>query len=227
LELCEAGIIKRLMIFIPPQYGKSELVSRSFPAWYLGRNPEKQIILASYGETLAFNLATDARNKVMDPAYRALFGDLSPHESPVAISRNSKSVREWRLNNGKGRMKSAGVGGGITGHPADLLIIDDPVKDMDEADSPTMQEKVINWFSSSAYTRLSPDGVIILCMTRWNEKDLAGYLLSNQSEEGEEWYVLRLPAMAESLEDMTSWARRNHVPPERMLSADRLVSLVA
>ncbi len=223
LELCEAGKIKRLMIFCPPQYGKSEIVSRSFPAWYLGRNPDKQIILASYGESLAFNLATDARNKVMDPLFQALFGKLSAFETPVQIARNAKSVREWRISAHKGKMKSAGVGGGITGHPADMFIIDDPVRDQEQADSALIREKQIAWYKSSAYTRLSPEGVMIICMTRWHEADLAGYLLAQQRDGGDLFHVLRLSARAETREEIAAWCKRNHVTPDRLLVSDKIL----
>lgn len=228
LELCESGVIKRLMIFTPPQYGKSELVSRSFPAWYLGRNPDKQMILASYGETLAFNLSTDSRSKIMDPAYRNLFGDLSIYKRAVSLSKTSKSVREWRIGGHRGRLKSAGVGGGITGHPADFFLIDDPVKDMEAANSILIREKTISWYKTSALTRLSPVGCMVICMTRWHEGDLAGYLLRLQHEPGaDKWFVLRLPARAEGPEEIAAWAKRNFVPPERMIVADRPVRWAA
>jgi hypothetical protein len=227
LEMCEARRIKRLMIFCPPQYGKSELVSRSFPAWYLGRNPTHKIILASYGESLAFNLSTDARNKVQDPAFATIFGEKSSYKKPVKISRNSKSVKEWRLEGFPGRMKSAGVGGGITGHPADLIIIDDPVKDAKQADSEVSREALIAWFKTSVITRLDPNGILILCMTRWNEADLAGWLLQRQREGGEQYYVLRLPARAESPEEIKNWCKRNHVKADHHLVADRILDLAA
>lgn len=220
LELLEARIITRLMILAPPQWGKSEILTRNFPAWYLGRHPDDGVILSSYSSTLAESLSFEARDKFLSPRFRAVFGDLSSYEIPVAISDRSASTKEWRIKNHRGKMKSAGIGAGIGGHAANLLLIDDPVKDADEGDSEIIQQRNIAWYTGAAYSRLAPDGIIALAMTRWNENDLAGWLLKEQRNGGDKWYVLRLTAMAESAQEIAEWCKRNNVSRERYLVAD-------
>lgn len=227
LELLEARLITRLMIFAPPQWGKSEIISRNYPAWYIGRNPDHNVIMASYSSDLAENLSYDARSKILEPRYRSVFGDLSPYELPVSLSAQSSSTREWRIKNYRGRVKAAGIGGGITGYGAHLISVDDPVKDATEADSPTTQERNIRWWRSSAITRLSPDGLVLIAMTRWNENDLAGFLLRDQENGGDLYYVLRLTAMAESPKTIMEWCKRNNVTKERYIVSDMLDPFVA
>lgn len=222
LELVEQRKITRLMLFAVPQTGKSEEVSRSYPAWYMGRNPDDAQILCSYNADLAYNLSFEARQKVMSPQFRALFGDLSPFDVPVEISAERAATKEWRLQNHRGRMKAAGVGGGIAGFPADQIVIDDPVKD-DTVLTPTIRDRIIRWYTGQLQGRLSKKGVIVLAMTRWGEGDLAGYLLREQANGGDLWHVLRITALAEPPRKIREWCERNFIPVERYIVADHVL----
>jgi predicted phage terminase large subunit-like protein len=189
LEQVERGEINRLMIFSPPRHSKSELASRRLPAWYLGRNPNKQIIAASYNSDLASSFGRDVRNLVADSYYQNIFPG-------VSLRQDSKAADRWNTVNG-GSYLSAGVGSGITGHGADLGVIDDPFKDRKEANSQTIRDNVWDWYRSAFYTRLMPGAAIILTLTRWHEDDLAGRLLKEMKSGGDQWTVLSLPALAE------------------------------
>ena len=197
LEAVERGDVKRLMVFMPPRHGKSEMVSVRFPAWFLGRNPERRVILTSYAGGLALSFSRLVRNLVQGEEFGRLFGAMSSVEEAVAVAADSRSAEAWDLAGHRGGMVAAGVGGGITGKGADLLIIDDPVKDRAEAESVATREGVWNWFTATAYTRLEVGGRVVLMMTRWHEDDLAGRLLRQMREvEGaDRWEVLSLPAV--------------------------------
>jgi predicted phage terminase large subunit-like protein len=183
LEAVERGEIDRLMIFMPPRHGKSELASRRFPAWYLGRNPSRQIIAASYNSELASDFGRDVRNIVASPEYGCVFD--------TRLRDDSRAADRWNTDAG-GAYVAAGVGTAITGRGAHVLLIDDPLKDRAEADSETIRDKVWNWYTSTAYTRLMPGGAVIVIQTRWHEDDLAGRLLDHDNGE---WQVLDLPAL--------------------------------
>lgn len=174
------------MIFMPPRHGKSELASKRFPAWYLGRRPEKQIIAASYNSELSTDFGREVRNIVASSEYAKLFN--------VNLAADSQAADRWHTNLG-GAYVSAGVGTAITGRGANVLLIDDPFKDRQEADSEITRERVWNWYTSTAYTRLMPGGSIILIQTRWHEDDLAGRLLNAQGRGGDKWQVLSLSAL--------------------------------
>jgi predicted phage terminase large subunit-like protein len=185
----ERGEIKRLMIFSPPRHGKSELGTIHFPAWYMMRNPDKRVIITSYASTLADTFSRRIRQIFREYAY-PLFG--------LSIASDSAKVDEWDIAGHHGKLIAAGVGGPITGQGASLLVIDDPFKNAEEANSPTMRQKVWDWFTSTAYTRLEPDGAIVLTLTRWHDDDLAGRLIKQMGDEdGEKWEILNLPALAE------------------------------
>ena len=171
------------MVFMPPRHGKSETISKYFSAWYLAENPNHRVMLTSYEADFAATWGYKSRN---------VLEEHSP-DFNIHIDANSKARNRWDLTKPhSGGMVTAGVGGPITGKGAHLLIIDDPVKNAEEAHSPTMRDKAWDWFQSTAYTRLEPDGKIILIMTRWHEDDLAGRILK---ESDEEWTVLSLPAI--------------------------------
>lgn len=193
LEAVERGDIKRLMIFIPPRHGKSELASIRFPAWALGRNPNRRIIETSYGADLAQTFSRKVRDVVED---RSRFGVVFPD---VMTKQDSRSVEAWDLALARGGMFAAGVGGAMTGYGADILIIDDPVKNKEEAESESHREKVWDWYRSVARTRLEPGAAIIVMMTRWHQEDLAGKILK---ESGEEWEVVNLPAVYKEQENL-------------------------
>ncbi|MFQ5433982.1 MAG: phage terminase large subunit [Anaerolineae bacterium] len=210
----ETGI-GRLMIFMPPRHGKSRVVSGSFPAWFLGRNPDRRVVLASYGAALASQFGRQVRNLIEDSAWQAVFGTRSGLPQPVQISRESRAVDNWNLEGFRGGMIAVGVGGALTGRGADLLVIDDPVKDRIEVESKTRREALWDWYTSTAYTRLEKGGAIVLMHTRWHTDDLAGRLLRRMMEEegADRWTVLNLPATAED------WAEA--VEPDNVVQALR------
>lgn len=172
------------MIFMPPRHGKSELASKRFPAWCLGRNPKRQIIAASYNSDLASDFGRNVRNIVAEPEYGQVFPG-------VTLSPDSQAANRFNTN-AKGTYVAAGVGTAVTGRGADIALIDDPFKDREEADSERRRELVWDWYRSTLYTRLMPGGAIVLIQTRWHEDDLAGRLLE---QEPDQWEVLELPAL--------------------------------
>jgi predicted phage terminase large subunit-like protein len=191
--------ISRLMIELPPRHGKSEMASRKFPAYFLGRRPDSRVILASYGADLASKHSRAVRDLVMSTRYQALFGGLSSKNEPVELSSDSRSVASWDLAAPhRGGMVAAGVGGGITGLGADLLILDDLFKNREEGESEARREFVDDWYKSSAYTRLEPFAAIILFFTRWHPDDQAGKLIQRMAEDptADQWEIVFLPALA-------------------------------
>jgi predicted phage terminase large subunit-like protein len=158
LEAVERGEIDRLMINMPPRHGKSELASRRFPAWFLGRQPRKSVIAASYNSDLAGDFGRQVRNIVASREYERLFD--------TRLAEDSRAANRWNTEAG-GSYVAAGVGTAITGRGADVLLIDDPIKDREEADSEVQRNKVWDWYTSTAYTRLAPKGrvIVIQCMT--------------------------------------------------------------
>jgi predicted phage terminase large subunit-like protein len=191
LEVVLRGDLPRLMIFAPPQHGKSELSSVRLPAYWLGRRPDDPIILGSYAASLAESKSWQARNVVESPEYARLFPG-------NGTRRDRRAIHHWELDGGRGSLLAAGVGGPITGHGAMLGIIDDPVENWQEAQSLTIRETCWEWYRTTFRTRIWEGGAIVLIMTRWHEDDLAGRLLQDQPGE---WTVLRLPAIAETQEE--------------------------
>ena len=152
------GLSPRLMLLMPPRSGKSELASRMFPAWHLGRHPDHEIIACSYNVSLAMSFSKKVKEVLEDPAYHPVFAS--------RLNPNNQSAEEWSLNGARGGYVAAGVGGGITGKGAHLLTIDDPLKNAEEADSADTREKLWDWYGSTAYTRLAPGGgvLVVQCM---------------------------------------------------------------
>lgn len=212
----------RLMVFMPPRYWKSQTASCFFPAWFLGRNPECRVILTSYAGQLAFKFSRRVRDLIATEEYQRLFGAQSAvdQEASVQLSRESRSVQGWDLAGHAGGMVAAGVGGGITGGGAHLLIVDDPVKDRQQAESETYRDMVWEWWGSTAYTRLERGSAAIVIMTRWHVDDLAGRLLRQAVDEREgpveQWRVLMLPALAEEY-SRDERAREPWLPEKDML----------
>lgn len=190
------GESPRLMITMPPRHGKSELVSRRFPAWALGVDPEISIISASYSDALARRMNKDVQRIMEAPEYSEIFPGTRLSDSKRSGAAKTQGLFE--IPGHSGSYRSTGVGGGITGMGADILVIDDPLKDRAAADSPTVRAKVWDWYTSTAYTRLSPGGGVLVTLTRWHEDDLAGRLLEAMTQEGgDEWTVVDYPAIAE------------------------------
>ena len=192
LEAVEDGRLGRLMIFMPPRHGKTMLVSEFFPAWYLGRNPTREVISATYSFDRSTDIGRKVRNQLIDPVYNEIFPGSS-------ISKDSKSANKFNMEAG-GAYFSTGVGGAVTGRGAHLFLIDDPVKGRKDADSEGAQNDLRNWFRAVAYTRLMEQHAIILIMTRWSYYDLAGFLQEEAAHEN--WTILELPAIAEEDDDI-------------------------
>jgi predicted phage terminase large subunit-like protein len=179
LEAIERGEIDRLMIFMPPRHGKSELATVRYPVWRLQRDPALSVIVGAYNVSLAESFSRKSRRIA---------------ESTMQLDDERKASNEWQTVQG-GVFRAAGVGTGVTGKGAKLIIIDDPVKSREEANSQAYRDRVWNWYRDDLYTRLEPNGAIVLIMTRWHEDDLAGRILG--SEDAASWHVVNLPALAE------------------------------
>lgn len=187
LEAIEQGQQSRLIVCLPPRHGKSLITSTLFPAWYLGRHPDRQVIFASYGQELSDDFGRRVRNLLTDPLHKAIFPD-------CRLSEDSAAAHRFNTTRG-GAYFAVGRGGPVTGRGANLLIIDDPLKDYEEASSETIRRALHDWFASVAYPRLTPGGAIVVIQTRWHEDDLAGRLLNSNCSE--KWNFLDLPAIAE------------------------------
>ena len=172
------------MLFVPPRHAKSETVTVRLPAYWLERWPDQRVIIGAYNQTLANKFSRKCR-KIASPR--------------TELSRERTAVEDWETEMGGG-LRAVGVGGGITGMGGNLIIIDDPVKNREEANSETYRGKVWDWYTDDLYTRLEPGGVMILIMTRWHEDDLAGRIIA--SEDGPNWEVISLPAIAETDDPM-------------------------
>ena len=212
--------IGRLMIFWPPRHGKTQLVSKLFPAWLLGKLPDARIILTAYNADKAGEYSKGARDILNSERYRTVFGDLGSVETAVALSSDSRSVTAWDLAAPhRGGVVAAGVGGGLTGSGAHCLIIDDPIKNREEAESKSRRESIYEWYRSSAYTRLEDGGAIVVMHTRWHPDDLAGRLLKAMAIDklADQWTILTLPAIWERDDDPKSNAERlmEGLPPKQ------------
>jgi predicted phage terminase large subunit-like protein len=187
LEAVERGEISRLMIMMPPGSAKSTYASILFPPWFLGRNPQKSIIGASHAGDLAERFGRRVRNLVGSNEFRRVFG--------FGLSNDNAAAGRWETEKG-GEYYAVGVDASVTGRRADLGIIDDPVKGRAEADSPSIRQRVWDWYKADFWPRLKPGGAVVLILTRWHESDLAGQLLAEEAVGGEHWEVLSLPAEA-------------------------------
>jgi len=199
VEQVEAGKSPRLMLFMPPRHGKSLLASDFFPSWALGRYPHFEIIASSYAVSLPIEFSRNIRGRLEDKSYQAIF------PRGARLRADSKSAEAWRTKQGGGYV-AAGVGGGITGKGAHILVVDDPIKDAQEADSETVRNGVWNWWGSTAYTRLAPGGGVLVIQTRWHDDDLSGRLIAQMEEaikegapadEIDDWEVIEYSAIAE------------------------------
>lgn len=177
-----SGKSEQLMLFLPPRHGKSEMVTVRYAAWRIEQDPRTRIIVGAYNQTLAEKFSRKIRKIV--------------RERGVPLSKERSAVEDWETEEGGG-VRAAGVGAGVTGMGADLIIIDDPVKNRKEANSETYRNSVYDWYTDDLYTRREPGAQIILIMTRWHEDDLAGRILI--SEDAVNWKTIKLPALA--LED--------------------------
>ena len=220
LEAVERGETTRLMIFMPPRHGKSELVSRLFSAWYLLRHPDRWVGINSYGADLALMMSRASRDNFVYGG-----GAASRPEG----SRAGFGASLWETGFGGGCW-SAGVGGPITGKGAHLAIIDDPLKNDRDADSDTIRENQKDWYSSTLYTRLEPGSALVIVQTRWHVDDLSGWLLKREQDaeiedEREHWRIVNAPAISEAVKptfpvtcSVADWDKRE---PEQALCPPR------
>ena len=188
LETVERGELDILIVTMPPGSAKSTYASVAFPAWYLGRHPDRCVIAASHTVELAERFGRRVRNLVGGPEHRRAFPS-------CGLSANSTAAGRWDTAQG-GEYFAAGVGGSVTGRRADLFLIDDPVKSREDADSETIREKQWSWWQDDAQTRLKPGSAVVLIMTRWHEDDLAGRLLASMENSTLRVEVLSLPMEA-------------------------------
>jgi len=201
LEAVERGELKRLIVLMPPRHGKSELISLRFPCWYLAKHSEDYIVQAGYAESIALTHSRQARDIFILPEMRRLFPTIyhrPERAGQETIIPERQAAHEWGTKQG-GSYYAVGIGGGLTGRGFNIGIIDDPVKDEEEAASLTVREKVWDWYQKVFRTRAEPDAAIIVVMTRWHISDLVGRLieLADESPESDQWKILHFRAISE------------------------------
>jgi predicted phage terminase large subunit-like protein len=195
----------RLMLQMPPRAGKSQLASVNFPAWFLGRNPTMEVMAATYSGSLALGFSRKVRQVIREPRFQNVF--------KTRLDKESQNAEGWFTTKGGGYIP-AGVGGALTGMGAHALIIDDPVKNSEEAESAVTRESIKGWYSSTAYTRLAPGGGVLCIQTRWHEDDLSGWLETQmENGDGDQWEIVRYPAIA--MEDEKYRKKGEALHPER------------
>jgi predicted phage terminase large subunit-like protein len=191
LQTVADGHCRRLMVFMPPRHGKTLLTSKLFPAYFLARYPDRHVGVASYSAALAYSISR---------ACRGFYADAGG-----ALAQDSKSVSQWHTAYG-GSLFATGVGGSQTGKGFHLGLVDDPLKNAEQASSQTIKDKHRDWWGSTWYTRCEPGGAIVVIQTRWAEDDLSGWLLAQEAEDPhpQRWHVISLPAIAEPLPSFPS-----------------------
>jgi hypothetical protein len=220
------GKIRKLMVFMPPQHGKSQLTTRHFPAYMLGISPTTKIVVCSYSATLAQAFNRDIQRIVDDIPYHEVFPNTILSESNVTTNAHGNFLRNadiFETVGHRGFVKTVGVGGSLTGTPIDVGIIDDPFKDREEAMSMRIRDKVHSWYTDVFKTRLHNESQELLIMTRWDADDLAGRILRDETG----WDVVTFQAIKErnTLDDPREvgealWPERHSL--ERILAIKEL-----
>lgn len=206
LALLEQRKLRRIVVSMPPRHGKSLLINTYFPTWWLARHPKDQVVLAGYGEMFARNWGAKVRDMILQ----------NTEQLNLLVDKEATAADDWRLTTGGG-MISVGVGGSLTGRGANLLIIDDPIKNEQEANSEVYRERMWDWWQATSSTRLEPWACVVVVATRWHEDDLIGRITKNSTGE---WEVINLPALAEEndalgrLPGEPLWPERMEVDPE-------------
>jgi len=195
---------ERLMLFAPPQHGKSELVSTRLPSFWLAHNPDLPVALVSYGGKLAERNSRNAREVIRHPNFENI---IFPESAVITPDMENWRIYDWHINGGRGYVLAVGVGGAITGHGFGLIIIDDPIENWAAAQSGLIRESTWHWWLGTLKTRLWEGGKIVLMMTRWHKDDLAGRILDEEGtiEEGGLWKVLSYPALSMRPTDPEKW----------------------
>lgn len=178
----------RLIVTMPPRHSKSVHVSELLPAYFLGNHPDKRIIAASHTASLAYTFSRRVRNKLDDPRW--------PFRN-VRVADDKGAVQAWDIAGERGGYVAVGVGGSPTGHGADLIVVDDPIRSAADADSQTVRDGLWEWYQGTMRTRLEPGGSIIVTATRWHSDDLTGRLLEAAKHGGEQWEHIHMPAIDE------------------------------
>ena len=210
--------IKKLMIFVPPQHGKSELSTRSFPTYALGRNPDLKIALASYNATLAEQFSGEIQRRIVSEEYKLLFPNTRIGEKKGEATRTAEF---FQVVNRGGYLKAVGRGGSLTGTAVDLGIIDDPLKDRQEAQSNIIKEQLWNWYTDVFETRLHNDSAQVIIQTRWYDDDLAGRLLERDND----WTIIEFPAIRERAENSYDFRQEGEALWEAKHSAEKLLKV--
>lgn len=210
LQKVETGELTRVMFFLPPRHSKSMSITETFPSYFIGKDPSRRVIEVSYSADFARKFGRANRTKISE------FGE---ELFDLTISKENFSATNWGIEGHVGGMISAGVGGSITGEGADLLLIDDPIKNWEEAYSAAYREKLWNEWDATLTTRLHPGARVIIVLTRWHEEDLAGRLLKEQPGV---WHVVSLPAEAEE-NDLLGREIGEPLWPERGFGAEWLI----
>ncbi len=213
LELIDAELVRlfntpdgRLILSMPPQEGKSSRVAEMFPLWVLTQRPDTRIVVASYSMTLARRNGRAIRDRIT-----------ANPQLGLRIRGDLHAQHEWQLDGHLGGVYAAGIGTSLTGRPADLMIIDDPIKDRAEANSRRYRDNVWDWWTDVASTRLAPGAPVVLVLTRWHEDDLAGRLVA--APDGHLWRVINIPAQADHDPAKGEVDPLGRVPGEYMISA--------
>ncbi len=209
LELIEAAVLRgirlsrNVIIEVSVRHGKSELCSRWTPSWYIGTHPDHRIILATHEADFA---GTHGR------FVRDTLAEHGPDMFGVRVSPKSEARNRWDIDGRAGGMLTVGVGGSPIGRGANLMIIDDPFGSYEDAMSPLKRKRVREWWTGTMASRVEPNGCVVLIMARWHDDDLAGYL---QREDGDNWDVVHLPAIADSADDPLGRSIGEPLWPER------------
>ena len=213
LDVIDAALVRayntpdaRLIISMPPQEGKSQRATRRFTEWVLSKDPDKRVIIASYQAAIASDWGRTIRNDIRE------HGD----KMQIELAADSSAAHYWHIRGHAGSLFCTGVGGSMTGKPADVLIIDDPVRGMEDARSEAYQRRAWSWWTSTASTRLAPGAPVIMILTRWHENDLAGQVMANQPGE---WEYIRIPAQADHRPEYGETDILGREPGEFMISA--------
>lgn len=197
-ELFEKGICRYLIINVPFRHGKSVICSQRYPVWHLLRNPDTEIILGCYNHTLACDHSYVARN---------LFDDVGPRFD-LSTQYDRAGIENWKIANHRGGMFATGLGGTITGRGAHIMLLDDPIKGREEAESQTIREKIWEGFQSDLMTRLAPVHAVIIIGNRWHEDDLVGRIIERNNPDSNEYNpdfpkfeIIKFPAYDEEKDE--------------------------
>jgi predicted phage terminase large subunit-like protein len=208
----EAGRCDRLIISMPPQEGKSTRVTKIGPLWMLTRNPDRRIAVVSYGSDLAETFGREIRAMITQNAGQDDTLDLG-----LRIAPDNGAISAWQIDGHRGGVRSVGLTGGLTGRPVDVLFIDDPLSNREQAESQIFRERAKSFWTSTGSTRLAPGAPVVLILTRWHEDDLAGWLLGR--EDGHRWRVINIPAQADHKPELGQVDPLGREPGEYMISA--------